>query len=73
MKAANVTEIPYEGSIEILFELATSSDKHGISVPFLISTDTLEHPIVGYNVIEEMVKSAESQSPSKMKGQWFMN
>ena len=64
LKAANGTAIPYEGWVEISFKLVTSNDQHGISVPFLISTDTLEHLIVGYNIIEEMVKSAESQSPS---------
>ena len=60
LKAANGSEIPYEGWIEVSFKLATSDDKHGMSVPFLISTDPLDHPIVGYNVIEEIVKNPDS-------------
>ena len=56
LKAANGSEIPYKGWIEVPFKLATSGDKHGMAVPFLISTDSLDHPIVGYNVIEELVK-----------------
>ena len=57
LKAANGTEIPYEGWIEVSF-------KHGMSVPFLVSKDTVDHPIVGYNVIEEIVKNPISDSPN---------
>ena len=64
LKAANGTEIPYEGWIEVSFKLATSDDKHGMSVPFLVSKDALDHPIVGYNVIEEIVKNPVSDSPN---------
>ena len=28
-----------------------------LMVPFLVAKDDLEHPIVGYNVIEEVIKS----------------
>ena len=62
LKAANGTEIPYEGWIEVSFKLATSDDKHGMSVPFLVSKDTVDHPIVGYNVVEEIVKHPVSGS-----------
>lgn len=64
LKAANGNEIPYEGWIEASFKLATSDDKHGMSVSFLVSKDALDHPIVGYNVIEEIVKNPVSDSPN---------
>ena len=64
LKAANGNEIPYEGWIEVSFKLATSDDKHGMSVSFLVSKDALDHPIVGYNVIEEIVKNPVSDSPN---------
>ena len=35
-----------------------------MSVPLLISADALDHPIVGYSVIEGIVKNYGSQSPS---------
>ena len=50
--------------VEVFFKLVTSDDKHGMSVPFLVSKDTLDHPIVGYNVIEEIVKNPVSGSPN---------
>lgn len=52
LKAANGTEIPYERWIDVSFKLATSDDKHGMSGPFLLSKYALDHPIVGYNGIE---------------------
>lgn len=64
LKAANDTEISYEGWNEVSFKLATSDDKHGMSVPFLISRDTLDHPIVGYNVIEGIVRNPAGDSPN---------
>ena len=60
-KAANGTEIPCEGWIQISFKLATSDHEFRT---FLISTDAWDHPIVGYNVIEEIVKNSGSYSPS---------
>ena len=44
LKAANGTEIPYEGWIEVSFKLMTSDDKHGMSVPFLISNRSYGSP-----------------------------
>jgi len=64
LKAANGTEIPYEGWIEVSFKLMTSDDKHGMSVPFLISTEAMDHPIIGYNVIEEIVRNPVSEPPN---------
>ena len=64
LKAANGTEIPYEGWIEVSFKLMTSDDKHGMSVPFLISTEAMDHPIIGYNVIEEIVRNPASEPPN---------
>ena len=39
LQAATGAEIPYEGWIEVSFKLVTSDGKHGMSVPFLLSTD----------------------------------
>ena len=64
LKAANGTEIPYEGWIEVSFKLMTSDDKHGMSVSFLISTEAMDHRIIGYNVIEEIMTNPVSESPN---------
>jgi len=55
LKAANGTEIPYAGWVDINFELC-NDHAHHISIPFLVSTLSLDMPIIGYNVIEEIVK-----------------
>ena len=49
-------EIPYKGWIEVTFRLLDSDSEHEMAVPFLVSTDRLDHPIIGFNVIEEIVK-----------------
>ena len=61
-KVANGSKIPYEGWIKVSFKLTTSGDKHGMAVPFLIFLINLDHPIVGYNVIEELVKESGSHT-----------
>ena len=46
--------VKYESS------LVTSDDKHGLLVLFLISTEVLDHPVIGYNVTEEIVRNLVS-------------
>ena len=67
--AANGTAIRYEGFIEL--ELELMSDKltnKRVVVPFLVTTDALDLPIVGFNVICELtrIKMASSKLPTKM-------
>ncbi|CAH1276865.1 GIN1 [Branchiostoma lanceolatum] len=55
LKAANGTEIPYSGWIEVKFRLVGEDSTPELIVPFLITPDSKqEHPIIGYNVIEEI-------------------
>jgi hypothetical protein len=55
--AANGTKISYSGWAEIEVRLSSSSeDEPSVIVPFLITNDSLEYPILGYSVIEELVK-----------------
>lgn len=62
LTAANGTTVPYEGWIEVDFSLPTSSSrkKDRLLVPFLVSTSSLERPILGFNVIEQLVLSGLS-------------
>ena len=56
LKAANGTTIPYLGWIEIRFRLDHSRPDRHVVVPILVAQDSLEHLIIGYNVIEEVIK-----------------
>ena len=59
LEAVNGTRIPYTGWTEINVKLVHRQDgqKHDeITVPFLVTNDKLDCPILGYNVIEELVK-----------------
>ena len=54
MSATNGSEIPYKGWTEVRF-LGTPQSQDLI-VPFLLSPETADYPLLGYNVIEESVK-----------------
>ena len=66
LRAANGGMIPFIGWVEVQFQLA--SDTHSsvpLTVPILVARDELEHPVIGYNVIEEMIKDrAQAQRES---------
>ena len=62
LRAANNSPIPYRGFVELTFELAASRDgdkTFRLNVPFLVSDCHIANPIIGYNVIEEVIKSAQ--------------
>ena len=54
LTAANGTKIPYKGWVEFRFRL--SSPESELLVPFLVTEEVLEMPLIGYNVIEEIMK-----------------
>ena len=56
--AANGTQIPYEGWVEIEFKLKHNQET--IIVPFLVTNEVMDLPLVVYNVIEECIKSGIS-------------
>ena len=62
LKAANGTDLPYEGWVELSFNLIEDDFDHTLKVPFLIAKDSLDMPIVGFNVIAEITKLFESGS-----------
>jgi hypothetical protein len=54
LTAANGTRIAYSGWTEIEVRLISSKEEDpSVMVPFLVTNDSLEYPILGYNVIEE--------------------
>jgi hypothetical protein len=53
LKTANGTLMPYEVFVVVDFKLETSSTDRTILVPMLATHETLDYPIIGYNVIEE--------------------
>ena len=62
LHAANGTEIPYMGWISCSFHLKDSTEF--VNVPFLVSRQKLEHPFIGYNIIEELCSQAEENKNS---------
>ena len=62
---ANGGPIPFDGWIEVQFQLTSGAQSSTpLTVPLLVARDDLEYPIIGYNVIEEVIKS-----PDQMGGE----
>ena len=61
--AANGTSIPYKGWTELEFTLA--SNQKSIIVPFLVTKEIIDLPLVGFNVIEEFIKTDMFESDLK--------
>ena len=63
LEAMYGTDIPFDGWIEVRFKLAgddTTADE--LTVPVLVGRKEQEYPIVGFNVIEEIL-SQHSENP----------
>lgn len=62
LTAANGATIPYEGWIEVEFWLSGNkgSEDRQLLVPILVACVELERPIIGFNVIEELVQRDSS-------------
>jgi len=69
LTAANGTKIPYSGWVEINVRLLDppepGSAQQDLTVPFLVTNEQLQSPIIGYNVIEELLK--ENLNPKQME------
>ena len=74
LEAMNGTDIPFDGWIEVRFKLAgddTTADE--LTVPVLVRQMEQEYPIIGFNVIEEVLSqhSGKPQVASKIIQQSF--
>lgn len=62
LTAANGKPIPYDGWVEVTFNLPGNDDPNlAIRVPFLVSCVSLVRPILGVIVIEELILGQESE------------
>lgn len=56
LEAMNGTNIPFDGWIEVGFKLAgDDTTAHELTVPVLVGQKEQEYPIIGFNVIEEVL------------------
>ena len=67
LRTANGGTIPFEGWVEVQFQLSSNSESFiSLTVPLLVARDELEPPIIGYSVIEEVVKDREPKGDSSI-------
>ena len=51
LRAANDTPVPFNGFVELDFEVMNGSAENILTVPFLVTHTKIANPIIGYNVI----------------------
>jgi len=57
LEATSGTDIPFDGWIEVTFRLAgDDAGTDELMVPVLVRQQEQEHPIIGFNIIEEILK-----------------
>ena len=62
LSAANGSIIPYCGWVEVDLQVpGEDSPSQPLKIPLLVTPETLEHPILGYNVIEALTQGQTTQ------------
>ena len=62
--AANGIEIPYKGWAELDFRIPhNQSDINVIKVPLLVTAESIDMPIIGFNVTEQIVGNDSTDNP----------
>ena len=59
LTAANGGEMPFVGWVELNFRLP--SYKHDLKVPFLVTEQHLDSPLIGFNVVEEIIRESNGE------------
>ena len=57
LTAANNEELEYMGYVEIMFQISETAEP--ICVPFLVTKEDIEQPIIGTNIMAEVLKTKE--------------
>lgn len=75
-RAANQTDIPFSGCVELKFQLGPKRGGQAeLLVPVLLSSEqgVDQPPIIGYNVIQQLVTKGMEQYPDIRDGSRFSN
>ena len=70
LTAVNGTKVPYIGWTEVRVKLtapSNDSNQEELLVPFLVASEKLDCPILGYNVIEELLSQDQNPKPTIYK------
>ena len=62
LRAANNTVVDIEGVVLLNFNLPNSSFK--LTVPFIVTNQSIDRPIIGFNVIQYLVSNNNSEHPN---------
>ena len=68
----NTVDIPFTGRVNMIVTIAEESNCGSVHVPFLVKTEKLEQPILGFNAIKVIMDAQKNtEAPVKMFGMLF--
>ena len=69
LKAANNSEIDIEGIV--LFDFGISNHDEKFTVPFIVTNQNIDNPIIGYNIIEHIITNIPDQKHNPVLTKMF--
>ena len=68
----NTVDIPFTGRVNMIVTIAEENNCGSVHVPFLVKTEKLEQPILGFNAIKVIMDAQKNtEAPVKMFGMLF--
>ena len=68
---ANNSELSYDGYAELVFQMAMTGNTCEVLVPVLVTSEDLPRPIIGFNVIKEVVQACPKSQQIEIMSQFF--
>ena len=62
LQVVNGTTVPYVGWVETSFAFREESSVKKLSVPVLVVNLELERPVIGYNVMEQLIQKNDDEN-----------
>ena len=68
----NTVDIPFTGRVNMIVTIAEENNCGSVHVPFLVKTEKLEQPVLGFNTIKVIMDAQKNtEAPVKMFGMLF--
>ena len=72
VQLGNTVDIPFTDWVNMIITIAEENNYGSVNVPFLVTTEKLEQPILGFNAIKVIMDSQKNtEAPAKMFSMLF--
>ena len=72
VQLGNTVDIPFTDRVNMIITIAEENNYGSVNVPFLVTTEKLEQPVLGFNAIKVIMDSQKNtEAPVKMFSMLF--